>query len=98
MCAHSFRVGLIMNFTEAVAPKRNHPDNVRAVLDAADEWLTLQQCAREAKLHERTLRRACHAGQLRFARVLNRKSIRIRRRWLSDFLEASATPIEVTHR
>jgi hypothetical protein len=60
-----------------------------------DDWLTVQLSATEAKCHPATIRRECAGGRLRFARIGGRKAIRIRRSWLNDWLERSATPVEV---
>lgn len=61
-----------------------------------DPWLTLGQAAARVLVHEATLRREIRSGRLRHARVGGRKSIRLRRSWVDEWLEASTTPIEVS--
>jgi excisionase family DNA binding protein len=72
-----------------------HADAVRSITPDPDPWLTLRQSTIETQVHESTLRREIRAGRLRHARVGGRKSVRIRRSWLAQWLEQSATPREV---
>jgi excisionase family DNA binding protein len=60
-----------------------------------DDWCTLLEGARYVNFHPATLRREIAAGRLRAARIASRKAIRIRRSWLDEWMERSATPIEV---
>ena len=59
-----------------------------------DEWLDLNAAAAEVKTSTATLRREARRGTLRHARIGGRKSIRLRRAWLTEWLERSATPVE----
>ena len=61
-----------------------------------DPWLTVEDCAKTARVHAATIRREIHGGRLRAARIGGRKCWRIRRSWRDAWLEASATPID-TH-
>lgn len=58
-------------------------------------WLTIDEARAVAKCGARLLYREIRAGRLRAARVGGRRDIRIHRDWISEWLLASATPIEV---
>ncbi|MEO8677428.1 MAG: helix-turn-helix domain-containing protein [Vicinamibacterales bacterium] len=58
-------------------------------------WLTVNEARLIAKVGARLLYREITAGRLRAARVGGRRDIRIHRDWISEWLEASAKPVEV---
>ena len=62
---------------------------------APDEWLTAAEAKNDAKVGIKTVYREIKAGRLRAARIGGRRDIRIKRSWISDWLEAAATPQEV---
>ncbi len=61
-----------------------------------DDWRTVNEIASDWRCHPATVRRLCHAGYLRFAKIGGRKAIRIRQSWANACLERCATPTEVT--
>jgi len=75
----------------------NHAQNQTHTRTAggSQHWLTLQQGAARASVHEATLRREIQRGRLRHARVGGRKAIRLRPEWIDTWLEQTSTPIEV---
>ncbi len=66
-----------------------------SVLDASDKWVALDEGARHAGVSTATLRRAIRRGELRHARVSNRKILRLRLGWIDEWLLATTTPVEV---
>jgi Helix-turn-helix domain len=62
----------------------------------ATTWLTLAEVGSVAQISLKVLYRECRAGRLRHARIGGRSGpIRVHRDWITAWLEASATPIEV---
>jgi hypothetical protein len=61
-------------------------------------WFTVRSSAAEIHVHPASIRRAIRSGRLRCARLggVPGAAIRIRGSWLLDFLERSATPVEVS--
>ena len=57
-------------------------------------WLTLQQGASRASVHEATLRREIRAGRLQHARVGGRKLIRLRPEWVDAWLMIRSKAME----
>jgi excisionase family DNA binding protein len=59
------------------------------------EWLTVEEEAELAKLSDWTIYRACELGELRHARIWGRRSIRISRgaldQWMRGFERPSAS-------
>lgn len=53
-----------------------------------DPWLTLQEGAAEAKASPQTLRRAMLQGDLRAVRLNGTGPFRLRRSWLTAWLES----------
>lgn len=53
-----------------------------------DDYLTVEDCARLAKLHKQTIVVALRAKRLRGLRINGGHRWRIRRSWLADWLEA----------
>jgi len=72
--------------------------SIANVQTTEDPWLTLQQAAQLVQVHVATLRREILRHRLRAAKVGGRKSIRLRQSWLTAWLEASATPVEIVRR
>ena len=62
---------------------------------AADDWLTAAVVTHVAKVGMKTVDREIKAGRLRAARIGGCRDIRVKRSWISDWLEAAATPQEV---
>ena len=60
----------------------------------ADEWLTAAEVTQVAKVGLKTIYREIKAGRLRAARIGGRRDIRVKRDWISQWLEAAATPRE----
>jgi len=59
-------------------------------------WLTVEEARRVAKCGAKLIYREIKAGRLRAARLGGRSgSIRIHESWISQWLEASATPVEI---
>lgn len=59
-------------------------------------WLTVEESRRMAKCGSKLIYREIKAGRLRAARLGGRSgAIRIHRSWISEWLERSATPIEM---
>jgi excisionase family DNA binding protein len=62
----------------------------------ASEWLTVAQACEVAQVGVKLLYREIKAQRCRAARVGGRRGpIRIHRDWVLQWLEASATPVEV---
>jgi excisionase family DNA binding protein len=62
-------------------------------------WLTTEESRRVAKCGLKLLYREIQAGRLRAARLGGRSgAIRIHESWITEWLERSATPIEVGRR
>jgi excisionase family DNA binding protein len=59
-------------------------------------WLTIEEARRIAKCGPKLLYREIKAGRLRAARLGGRRDIRVHVDWISDWLERSAQPIEIT--
>ena len=59
-------------------------------------WRTVKQAAARAQVGQKTIYREIAAGRIRHARIGGRREIRLRDEWIDDYLERSATPIEVT--
>lgn len=58
-------------------------------------WLLGIEAATYLRISAKTIYREARAGRLRHARVGGRRELRFRREWLDQWLEATATPIEV---
>jgi hypothetical protein len=59
-------------------------------------WLTVEESRHVAKCGAKLLYREIKAGRLRAARLGARSgAIRIHRQWITEWLELSATPIEM---
>lgn len=58
-------------------------------------WLLATEAAAYLRVSAKTVYREARAGRLRHARVGGRRELRFRREWLNEFLEATATPVEV---
>ena len=54
----------------------------------ATEWLTIREAAAELRVGRYTLDKAIKRGELRAAWV-NKRDMRIRREWLSEWLEST---------
>jgi excisionase family DNA binding protein len=65
------------------------------VSDTASPWLTVKEAAAVAKCGAKLIYREVRAGRLRAARIGARRDLRIHRCWVDEWLEASATPVEV---
>jgi excisionase family DNA binding protein len=62
----------------------------------ASEWLTLKQAAGVAQVGLKLAYREVRCGRLRAARVGSKRGpIRVHRSWVTAWLEASATPVEL---
>jgi len=59
-------------------------------------WLTAKQAARHANVSTKTIYQAVRSGRLRAALIGGRRSKRFLVAWIDAWLEAEATPIEVT--
>ena len=62
-------------------------------------WLTIEESRAVAKCGAKLLYREIKVGRLRAARLGGRSgAIRIHRNWITEWLERSATPIEIGRR
>jgi excisionase family DNA binding protein len=59
-------------------------------------WLTVAQAATHLQVGQKLIYRAVHDGQLRAARIANRRSLRFKVEWLDAFAESTAEPVEVS--
>jgi excisionase family DNA binding protein len=59
------------------------------------EWRTVKQACAIAQCGPKQLYREIAAGRLRAARIGGRRDLRIHRRWIDQWLEQAATPVEV---
>jgi excisionase family DNA binding protein len=59
------------------------------------DWLTVAQARQIAQVGVKLIYREIKAGRLRAARIGNRRDIRIHRDWIAQWLERSATPLEI---
>jgi excisionase family DNA binding protein len=58
-------------------------------------WFTVLQAAAAAQVGKKTIYNAVKAGRLRAARIGGGRNLRIHKDWISDWLTASSTPVEV---
>jgi excisionase family DNA binding protein len=58
-------------------------------------WLTVAEAAAYARCGKKTIYGAVQRGQLRAAKIGNRRDLRILATWVDDWLIASTTPREV---
>lgn len=63
--------------------------------DEQSPWLTIDEARKVAKVGARLLYREIKAGRLRAARIGGRRDIRVHIDWISEWLQASAQPVEV---
>lgn len=61
-------------------------------------WKTVKQQADRVQTGTKLLYREVKAGRLRAARVGGRRELRIRDEWIDEWLERTATPVEVRMR
>lgn len=59
------------------------------------DWLTVREACPVAKVGPKTVYREIAAGRLRAARIGGRRDLRIHRRWIDEWLERTASVIEV---
>lgn len=64
--------------------------------DEVSPWLTIEEARKVAKVGARLLYREIKAGRLRAARIGGRREIRVHVDWISEWLRASAEPVEIT--
>lgn len=67
-------------------------------METESPWLNVAECAARAKCGPKLIYREVAAGRLRAARIGSRRDLRIHVSWLDEFLERSATPVEITKR
>jgi excisionase family DNA binding protein len=58
-------------------------------------WLTAGEAAERIRISKKTLYQEVGAGRLRAARIGGRRNLRFLPEWCDQYLEASATPVEV---
>jgi len=61
-------------------------------------WRTSDEAAARGRVGIKVIYREAKAGRLRAARVGGRRELRFRDVWIDEWLEASATPVEVSRR
>jgi excisionase family DNA binding protein len=86
-----------------IGPTKDTDSNGEAMADnttpyEATGWLKVRQAAQKAKTGEKTIYRELRAGRLRAARVGGRRDYRILDRWVDEWLESQAMPVEVSGR
>ena len=59
-------------------------------------WLTVEEMAAYAKVSRKTIYSAVSSGKLRAARIGGRRDIRGKACWIDAYLEACATPQEIS--
>jgi excisionase family DNA binding protein len=59
-------------------------------------WLTISEAAQRARCSPKLLYSEIRRGRLRAAVIGGRRSLRLRPEWVDQWLEASATPVEIT--
>jgi excisionase family DNA binding protein len=64
-------------------------------VEASSPWLLASEAATYLRTSLKTIYREARAGRLRHARVGGRRELRFRKQWLDEFLDATATPLEV---
>lgn len=70
--------------------------SVNNVTEAPSPWLTANQAAKRAKVGPACIYAAVRSGDLRAARIGGRRSLRFLAAWVDDWLERTATPIEIS--
>jgi len=69
---------------------------MRADIQGASEWLTTEEARQVVKVGLKLIYREIRAGRLRAARIGGRRGpLRIHSRWIDEWLEASARPVEM---
>jgi len=64
-------------------------------VDSSSPWLTVKEAAARARCGAKTIYREVRAGRLRAARIGNRRDLRFHATWIDEYLERSATPVDV---
>ena len=62
------------------------------------EWLTTDDVVSRLRCGPKQIYRAVKTGKLRAARIGDRGDYRFRPQWVDDWLERSATPVEIVSR
>lgn len=65
---------------------------------AETDWRTVKQACKIAQCGPKQLYREIAAGRLRAARIGGRRDLRIHKRWIDEWLETAATPVDVKPR
>lgn len=65
---------------------------------AMTNWRTVPQAAKAAQCGPKMIYDEVRKGRLRAARIGGRRDLRIHQRWIDEWLEAAATPVEVPRR
>jgi excisionase family DNA binding protein len=59
-------------------------------------WMTIEQASMYAGVGAKTLYRAIRRRRLRAAVIDGRRTLRLRREWIDQWLEATATPVDAS--
>jgi excisionase family DNA binding protein len=62
---------------------------------APSPWLTVRESAGRGRCSPKTIYAEVKAGRLRAARIGGRRNLRLLPEWVDEWLERSATPIEI---
>ena len=80
---------------ESVTPDLAAPSVTNAA-EPRSRWLTADQAAKHANVSTKCIYSSVASGRLRAARIGGRRSLRFLVSWVDTWLEAEATPIEIT--
>lgn len=80
---------------EIVADVLKHAGEVSGNASQETPWMTTREGAAWARVGVKLIYREIAAKRLRHARVGGRRDIRLKAEWISQWLEASAAPVEV---
>jgi excisionase family DNA binding protein len=98
VAAQGVRENLLDGEVVSTLPDRTQHVNYSATLEASmsqPAWLTPKEAAQRARCGVKTIYREVGAGRLRAARVGGRRELRFKVGWVDEWLEATATLIEV---
>lgn len=78
-----------------MAETLSHTEAAPVKAATSGPWLTAQEAAARALVGVNLIYREVAAGRLRAARVGGRRDLRFRTEWIDQWLDATATPVEI---